>query len=131
MNTAHQHITYDSLRDALKLKNFQLRQNLIKKHEHISSDLLNKSFNINALRQKSGHLISAGALAGAFLLAPTIDAKPLPTATETIDNAKTSQANAIPVVAPQKVLIDSLAQILPEKTRPLTHEEEKKIRADF
>jgi hypothetical protein len=131
MNTANQRISYDNLRDQLKLKNLQIRQGLARKHEHLSQELTNRAFDIEHLRQKSAHILSTTALASAFLLAHPTDFKALPPPEEIIEKAKAGHSDPQTFISPQKVLIDSLHQMLPEKPRPLTQSEEKNLEQVF
>lgn len=130
MNTANQRISYDNLRDQLKLKNLQIRQSLARKHEHVSSELVSKAFNIEQLRQKSAHILTTTALASTFLLAPG-NTKSLPPPQDIIEKVKSSHSDPHSFVSPQKILIDSLKQILPENPRPLTQSEEKNLEQVF
>lgn len=127
--TAHP-IHSQVLRDKLKIKNLLSRQELQLKHGHISNTLFTKALNIEKLRQHSAHLVSAGALAGTFLLAPVDHVNALPAPQDVIQKVKT-ESQLIPVITPQKVLIDSLRQFLPLKPRPLIRDEEKSLEQIF
>ena len=121
---------FHTIRQTLKVKNLQARQAISQKHQHVSSLLLNKALDIKALRDHSSKLLSAGAMAGTFLLTtPTMTQLPPPN--EVVEKHTQHDASIAPAIAPQKVLVDSLKDILPEKTRPLTHEEEKHVEKVF
>jgi len=130
MSKTAQPIHSQVLREKLKVKNLILRQEITLKHGHLNNDLLSKALNIDKLRQHSTHLLGAGALAGTFLLAPAHQVHALPAPQDIVQRARTQQAIA-PVVSPQKILIDSLKEVLPQKPRPLSRVEEKSLEQIF
>lgn len=123
-------IDFDLLRQKLKVGTLQLKADLVAKHSDIKADLLNKAVEVTKLRQQSAQLLGTSALAGTFLLAPVNNTHLLATPDEIIQKVKQQNINA-PIIAPQKVLIESLKEILPDKPRPLTRNEEKVLEKVF
>lgn len=126
----YQDITVDFLRNKLKLKQLEAKAAFSKKFPHVEKFLREKGLDLGKIREHSARIISAGALTGTLFLAPPANVKSLPSPLEIVQNIKDIGKEA-PTEAPQKILIDSLAQILPDKPRPLTHGEEKTLEQVF
>lgn len=122
-------IDFNFLRNKLKLKSFEAKRNLISKYPDVDKFLKDKGFDISKVREHSAKIIGAGAITGALLLAPP-SVKNLPQPIEAVkqivDNFENSSESPT-----QKKLIDSLNEILPDKARPLTREEEKTLEVLF
>lgn len=125
-----QQLDAQSLRSLLKLKNLETRAGLQKKHPHVKNDLFSKALDIKKLREHSAKMLGAGALTTTLLISPPAIEKLLPPPDQIIEKIR-SAGHSSPIVAPQKVLIDSLNEILPQKPRPLTREEEKSLEKVF
>lgn len=116
-----------NFRDLLKLKSIEAKVSFEKKYPQAHQFLLDRGLEFYKLREHSAKLISAGALTGSLLLAPPTGIGQLPSPTElskSIDNLNSDkEGNQLP----QKDLIDSFKNMLPEKVRPLSREEEKRL----
>ena len=122
MNTAQ-----DNFRDALKLKSLEAKTNFQKKFPVAHQFLLDKGLELGKLRQHSAKIISAGALTGTLLLTPPTGIGQLPSPSEISKSIDDLENNNKGQVLPQKEMIDSLKNMLPEAPRPLARDEEKKI----
>ncbi len=120
----YHNIDIDELRNKLKLKAIEEKLKLVKKHPHVKKILAKKNLDLGNIRQHSAKLIGAGAIASALLLQP-VAAKLLP-----ISTAPTNIIN-VAKVNPQEVLLNDIKPILPDKIKPLTSEQEKKLEVIF
>jgi len=123
-------ITPDYLRNKLKLKNLEVRQSFSEKFPEVNRFLTEKGIDLGKIREHSAKIIGAGALTGTLLFTPPGNIKDLPPLSEIIASIK-GLIKEGSIDLPQKFLIDLLKGILPERTRPLTESEEKKIEQVF
>ena len=123
-------ITPDYLRNKLKLKNLEVRQSFSEKFPEVNRFLTEKGIDLGKIREHSAKIIGAGALTGTLLFAPPGNIKSLPPLSEIISSIK-SLTEDTGSDLPQKFLIDLLKGILPERARPLTQGEEKKLEQVF
>ncbi len=121
--STYQEITPDYLRNKLKLKHLEVKQDFTKKYGQAEKFLLERGVDLGKIRQHSAKILGAGALAGTLLFNPPVGAKPV--ATSHAIHEKVEKRN------PQKLLIDELGKLLPEKARPLSREEEKHLEKVF
>lgn len=115
-----------NFRDALKLKSLEAKVNFQKKFPVAHQFLLDKGLELGKLRQHSAKIISAGALTGTLLLTPPTGIGQLPSPSEivkSIDELGNNEDQSLP----QKEMIESLKNMLPEVPRPLARDEEKKL----
>jgi hypothetical protein len=126
---ARDKVDFDILRNRLKLKHLQAKQKFSKSYSQAEKYLQGKGVDIGKLREHSAKILGVGALTGTLLLTPPGGAKSLPPPQEILEKvrAKTAEASDFP----QKLLVESLAQALPNKTRPLTRSEEKYLEQVF
>jgi hypothetical protein len=129
-------ISAESLRTRLKLKEFETKALLTKKHPNVQKYLKFRGIDFDRLREHSAKLLSTSALAGALLLAPpAADMKALPTPQELLDKLKIatdgSDKKEAGNVDRHKLLLNALKDSLPENTRPLSREEEKMLEQLF
>lgn len=114
----------ESIRQKLKLKGFETKLEFQKKYPKAYKYLKEKGLEIDKAREHSAKIIGAGALTGSLLLAPPNSLKPLPdphkVLVETKDDGKIKE-----VIGKQKVLVENLEAVLPDKVRPLVRNEEK------
>lgn len=123
-------ITPDYLRNKLKLKHLEVKDAFSKKFPHAEKFLKQKGIELEKIREHSSKIISAGALTGALLLnSPVVTS--LPTPISVVERLKTAGEKSVSPQSSQKILVDYLAASLPQKTRPLTHDEEKKLEQAF
>ncbi len=118
---ASKKVNFEYLRNKLKLKQLETKKSFSEKYPHVEKFLKERGVNLSKLREHSAKIIGAGAITGTLLLAQASDIKSLPAATEV--------ARAPDV--PQKLLVDTLTQALPERARPLTKPEEKNLEQVF
>jgi hypothetical protein len=121
-------IDVEFLRNKIKLKHLEAKKNFSEKYPYVEKYLQKKGISLAKIREHSAKLLGAGALTGALLLSPPTDGKTLPSPQEVVKALK-ERAETSPIT--QKLLVDSLANILPEKTRSLTREEEKYLEQVF
>lgn len=119
-------ITPDYLRNKLKLKNLEVRESFSEKFPEVNKFLTEKGIDLGKIREHSAKIIGAGALTGTLLFAPPGNIKDLPPLSEIIASIKGLTQDSAGDL-PQKFLIDVLKGILPERARPLTNDEEKKL----
>ena len=130
MKSSADMITPDYLRNKLKLKNLEVRQSFSEKFPEVNRFLTEKGIDLGKIREHSAKIIGAGALTGTLLFAPPGNVKSLPPLSEIISSIK-SLTEDTGSDLPQKFLIDLLKGILPERARPLTQGEEKKLEQVF
>lgn len=118
------------IRSKLKLKQFEVRETLSKKHPHALKYLKRKGVDLEKIREHSAKILSAGALTGTLLLTPPTGIKLLPSPAEVIESIKLLMGEKVPD-APQKLIIDLLSGILPERPGPLSQQEEKNLEQIF
>lgn len=121
-------ISAEYLRNKLKLKHLEAKQALSQKYPHVEKFLSERGIELGKIREHSAKIIGAGALTGTLLLAPPSGIKSLPAPHEIVENIKTSKATG---GIPQKLLVDSIANVLPDKVRPLSRQEEKTLEQVF
>ena len=121
---------FEDLRNKLKVKQLESQKSFYKKYPHVRKFFDEKGVEFIKLRQHSAKIIGAGALTGTLLLAPPTGGKDLPSAHEIVKSARDLSQDEAPDV-PQKLLLDSLKELLPQSPRPLTRSEEKAIERVF
>jgi hypothetical protein len=120
--------TSDEFRQKLKLKQLEARNNFQTTFPKAHQFLLDSGVELGKVRQYSGKLLATTLLTGSLLLSAPTGAKPLPSSVEIQERIDNGKDNSEPV---QKKLIESLKEILPEKARPLSREEEKLLEQVF
>lgn len=116
---ARDKVDFEYFRNKLKLKHLEVKRTFSKKYPQVK---------LEKIREHSAKILGAGALTGTLLLTPPGSVKALPAPQEILEKIK-QRASASEL--PQKVLVDTLAQALPEKTRPLQPSEEKFLEKVF
>ena len=120
----------DFLRNKLKLKSIEARESFSQKFPEVNKFLTNKGIDLGKIREHSAKIIGAGALTGTLLFAPPNGMTNIPSITEIVSSIKDLASNSSGDL-PQKFLLDLLKTALPEKPRPLSVEEEKKLEQVF
>lgn len=120
---------FEYLRGKLKLKSLEAKRTFSKKYPHVEKFLKEKGIDLSKIREHSAKIIGAGALTGTLLLAPPTGSRALPAATEVLEKLKTAAKG--PYDVPQKILVDTLTHVMPERPRPLTRSEEKSLEQIF
>lgn len=113
---------FEFLRNKLKLRTLEARDSLTKKYPHVDKFLKDKGLEFAKLRKHSAKVIGAGALTGTLLFAPPTGVPTLPSPQEVIDSLRDQKGT---LDLPQKILIDGLKDLLPDRTRSLERSEEK------
>jgi len=121
-------VTSEQLRRKLKLKHLKSKQSFSKKHSHVEKYLKGKGVEVAKIRKHSAKVIGASVLTGALLATPQSKIKGLPDIGSIIEEAK--DAGSL-VVSGKEVMVDTLSEALPDKTRPLSREEEKYLEQLF
>src|SRR3989344_2578749 len=117
----------EMLRQRINLKHLQTKLQFAQKHKRSLNKFIAEGIDLGKIREHSGKIIAAGALAGTLAITgPGTDdpRKFLPSPPHEI-LAKVDELGIIPAETPAVRLRNALSQILPEKTRPLTVQEEK------
>lgn len=123
-------VDVEFLRNKLRLKNLEVKRSFSEKFPEVNAFLTERGIDLGKIREHSAKIIGAGALTGTLLFAPPGNLKDLPPLSEIIASVKGltgDDANSLP----QKFVIDLLKSILPERARPLTTDEEKKLEQVF
>jgi hypothetical protein len=126
-----QKIKYDYVRQKLKLKSLEAKNYFRAKYPQAHQYLIDRGLDLAKIRDYTTKLISAGALTSALLLSPPVNVKSLPAPQEVMEKLKSVGEKSVTPDVPQKVLLDSLSAILPQKTRALSREEEKVLEQVF
>lgn len=127
-HTVSKNASAEEFRNKIKLKNFEARNYLTKKHPHVEAILKDKNFDPAKLRQHSAKIIGAGMVAGSLLVASPNIAQNLPTPDDLLHKSKHSVENQD---SNKQIVVNSLKSILPAKTRPLERNEEKILEQIF
>lgn len=122
-------VDFESLRGKLKLKNLKTKQGFSEKYPHVDKFFKSKGLDLSKIREHSAKILGAGALTGTLLLAPPTGMKFLPTPQEILEKFAKPEKSVSDL--PQKLLIDTLKQFLPEFVRPLSRNEEKLLEQIF
>lgn len=119
-------IPFEYLRNKLKVRQLEARKKFAEKYPHAEKFFAERGLEVGKLRHHSAKLIGAGALTGSLLLGQAQNVGELPTPAEVAEKFK-SQTRAQAYDLPQESLVTSLTSLLPDHTRPLTREEEKRL----
>ncbi|MBI3397266.1 hypothetical protein HY045_02205 [Candidatus Woesebacteria bacterium] len=117
-------IPFESFRSKLKLKSLQARQDLKIRHPYVEKFFTDRGLQLDKIRQHSAKIISAGTMTGTLLLTPPQITSTLPSPAELLNKLTLNDPVS---VSPQKAALDALRQLLPERPRPLTRDEEKTL----
>ena len=117
-------VSSEVLRQRLKLKHLEAKNKFSEKYPDVEKFLKEKGVQLEDVRKHSAKIIGAGAITGTILLTPPGDAQILPAPNEIIEKLK-DQGRVEGVDTPQKLLVDTLASVLPNEIRSLTRSEEK------
>ena len=128
MNPTAAHL--ELFRNNLRLKSVEAQNKFKKKYPHAYKFLQEKGIERGKIRQLSAKIISVGALTGTLLLAPPTGAGQLPAPTDIVKSIDEFNRDETPQL-PQRYLVDTLKNVLPERTRPLSRAEEKYIESVF
>ncbi|MCJ7805428.1 hypothetical protein MUP46_02175 [Patescibacteria group bacterium] len=127
---AKDRIGFEFLRNKLKLKHLQEKDKFSKKFPHAAKFFESRKVDLGKIRQHSAAILGAGALTGTLLLAPSTGFGSLSVPKEILQSAKNlSQAKGSEF--PQKLLLDSISQVLPKKPQPLNRSQEKTLEQLF
>ncbi len=111
------------LRSRLKVKHLETKAAFNKKHPHVEKFFRERGIDPGKLREHSAKIIGAGLLTGTLFLNAHTDQKALPAPGEVLHQAQaTPEAPAKP---PKDIMVETFKEVLPERTRPLSREEEK------
>ncbi|MBP7118673.1 hypothetical protein KBA63_01175 [Candidatus Woesebacteria bacterium] len=123
--------SFSNISSRLKLKGFQEKHNVFSRHATFKDTLFDAALNINSLREKSAHLLSAGIASGVLLLSPGTNAlTSLPSAHSTLGSVSTG-LNAVPARTKEQEYKSQLKELLPDTPQPLSREEEKRLEKVF
>ena len=115
-----------NFRDLLKLKALEAKTNFQRNYPEAHKFFKEKGLELGRIREHSAKIISAGALTGTLLLAPPTGASKLPTPSD-ISKDINDIGNKDNQKIPQKEMIESLKNMLPNEVRPLARDEEKRL----
>ncbi len=122
-------IDSEFLRNKLKLKSLEVKQNFATKYPHVEKFFREKGIELGKLRQHSAKVIASGALAGTLLVTPPIAPKGLPPVAQIIKNLE--QVKSPQTEPVQENLLNKIKSILPQKIGPLTRSQEKALEQVF
>jgi hypothetical protein len=120
----------EALRRKLKLKHLETKAAFSKKYPHVEKAFKEKGVDVGKIREHSVKIIGAGALAGSLLLSGPDQTKALPAAHEVVEKLRIA-GGEVTAETPQKLLVDTIASVLPKTARPLTRDEEKFLEQIF
>jgi hypothetical protein len=129
-NKTKKKISAEKLRQKLKLKHLETKRKLSEKYPKADKFFKSKNLDASKIRQHSAKILSAGAIAGALFLSAPSNVKLLPPPHELYEKYKT-QKKIVEVEQSNKLIIDTLASVLPERPRPLDRSEEKFLEQIF
>ncbi|MBI2103467.1 hypothetical protein HYT59_00515 [Candidatus Woesebacteria bacterium] len=116
-------INTDALRTQLKLKHLEAKAKLAQKHPHVEKFFREKRIDPGKIREHSAKIIGAGILTGSLLLGSPQNQKTLPAPQEILGQRE--DTGKVAGKAPKEILTQTFDEVLPERVRPLTREEEK------
>ena len=122
-------MTSEQLRRRLKLKHFDAKRRLSKKHPKVDSFFKEKGIDPGKIREHSAKILGVGALTGTLLLTPPNVLQDLPTPQEIVERIKDSKN--IDIHSAKKELIGSINSFLPKSPKPLSRNEEKILEQVF
>ncbi|MBU0569942.1 hypothetical protein KKB40_04140 [Patescibacteria group bacterium] len=123
-------INAEELRQKLKLKHMKTKQELSEKYPKADKFFKSKNLDVSKVRQHSAKLLSAGAITGAFLLTSPSNFKLLPSFQDLYERYKTHK-KVVEIQRSNKLIVDTLSSVLPERPRPLDRSEEKFLEQIF
>lgn len=123
-------LDYEYLRNKLKLKHIEAKQNFANKYPHVDRYLKNQKLELDKVREHSAKIVGTGAITGALLLTSPSNVKALPTPSEILEKFK-FQGDDKNLEKLQKLLVDNLELVLPKYSRPLSRNEEKLLEQLF
>ncbi len=123
-------IDAEFLRNKLKLKSLEARESFYQKFPEVNKFLSERGIDLGKIREHSAKIIGAGALTGTLLFSLPAQIKDILPISEIISSIKDTTGNSASDI-PQKLLIDLVKQVLPQKPRPLDTSEEKKLEQVF
>lgn len=121
---------FEYLRNKLKLKQYESKRNFSQRYPHADKFLKEKGLDLGKIREHSAKIVGAGALAGSLIFSAPSGFASLPSPQEIIEKLKSGEENIKPQL-PQKILVDSLLEILPPKPEPLPENSEKLLEQIF
>ena len=122
-------IDFEFLRNKLKIKQQEATRAFNEKYPHVTKFLSERGVELANIREHSARILGTGALTGTLLLSPPAQIRALPTPNELIQKIKL--ADTTNYVPPQENLVSSLADVLPEKPRSLSRDQEKLLERVF
>lgn len=129
-SNVNEKITAEFFRNKLRLKTIEAQKHFRENYPHAHQFFVEKGLELGKLRQHSAKIISAGALTGTLLLAPPTGAGQLPAPTDIVKSVSDLKDDNGPDL-PQRYLVDSLKNVLPDTVRPLNRTEEKYVESIF
>jgi hypothetical protein len=117
---------FEDIRQRLKVKSLEAKENLAKKFPHVQKFLSESGVFLDEMRSRSSKLMATGALTSALFFSPPIMVNTLPTASELLEKFKVGE-KVDDLVGNNKLLIDYLGSVLPDKPKVLTVGEEKAL----
>lgn len=113
-------LTPEAIRERLKLKHIRAVSDFQERYPEVNKFLTEKGLTAGKIRDHSAKLIGASIITGSLLLSPGAPTPALPSPQDVLHEETTGASKDS-----QKALVDTFTKVLPEKTRPLSREEEK------
>lgn len=117
---------FEDIRQRLKVKSLETKDDLAKRFPQIQKVFLESGSFLDDMRTKSSKLMATGALTSALFFSPPVLTNNLPTASELMEKFKIGE-RIDDLVGNNKLLINYLNNILPEKPKVLTVGQEKAL----
>ena len=130
MKKSARQLSFDDLRERLKLKKLTEQATFSKNFPAATKFFKNRNTDLGKIRDHSIKLIGSGLVTGSILLTPLqgID-EVLPSPQSVIEKLNSQIASTSK--ASQKLLLESLKELLPSKVGPLSREQEKALERVF
>lgn len=126
-------VSPEELRNRLKLRHIDAKQKFERSYPEADRYLKSKGVDLSRAREHSAKILGAGALAGSLLLTPSTSTKALPAPAELVEKVRLDleKVDSEEDNKNQQLLVDTLNNFLPKRTRPLSRNEEKLLESLF
>lgn len=119
----------DFVRQKLKVKAIEAKNDFQTKHPGAHKFFNERGVELGKIRDYSAKILGTGILTGSLLLSPPNEIT-IPAPQEIILKVKAGEKTDLTVL-PQKLLVDSLKEVLPESVRLLNRDQEKRLEQIF
>jgi hypothetical protein len=126
-------IDSEFLRNKLKLKSFEVKNDFNKKFPHVKKFFDDRGLSLSKIREHSARVITSGALTGTLLFTPPVMPTTLPNPHELIStiNRFADSSVVTNTVSNNQLVTLGIQNFLPDKVGPLTRSQEKNLENIF